>query len=203
MCSTAYVVRCATHQSSLTLLALGPFDLLSRLLYYDDAVPISSEAMRTHGLYPRMSLKSALEHPWFKDSPPVPDSMPQRKPLTNPIDTAVILKLEFFDFGPPAQIESDLDKTLRSTPFKDSVNIWTNNAWEAGSSPRGGAFNAMKAGWKMGTARRRAEKTQSQVYPPGLDSKEFWELLRSRVASPVLAMYYLAMEKMEREKVVR
>jgi hypothetical protein len=151
-----------------------------------------------------MSLKRALEHPWFQDGgPPVPDFMPQRKPLTTPLDINVINKLEFFDFGTPAQIESDLFKIIKSTPFKDSVNVCTNNALEAGSIPRGGTFNAMKVGWKMGTARRRAEKTELQGAALDLALKEFWELLRSRVASPVLAMYYLAMEKMEREKVVR
>jgi hypothetical protein len=173
-------------------------------LFSDDTAPINQELMQTHGLYPRMSLKRALEHPWFKypsskSSPSVPDYMPKRKPLTTPLDPAVIHKLEFFDFGTPAQIETDLTKIIKSTAFKDSVNIWTNNAWDAGSIPRGGTFNVMKVGWKMGTARRRAEKTRPQGYAPELESKEFYELLRSRVASPTLAMYYLAMEKLERE----
>ncbi|KAF2824564.1 hypothetical protein CC86DRAFT_468651 [Ophiobolus disseminans] len=153
---------------------------------------------------PKLSLKKAIDHPWLDArrlgfGASVPDYIPRREPLPTPISASTIQKLSLFDFSPPEHLQKILADILASPNYQDSVNVWTYNALQAGTIS-GGFRKNWKAGVKHGDAVTRAKSPKWQGPAPEFDSLDFWELLRSRIASPPLSMYYLAMEKEEKEK---
>jgi len=129
----------------------------------------------------------------------VPDYMPQRKPLDFPLDALVIHKMKWFGFGTPEYIRQELTRIANSSGYHDSVAVWMNNKWYTSS-----AVPKLRLGFRIrlayAEALKRAQSSDWEGSSPDFNSLDFYELVRSRVVSPLLAVYYLVMEQLEREK---
>jgi hypothetical protein len=178
------------------------FDLLTGLLNGDRGISSSQ----------RLSLKAALEHSWMlvDFNFHVPDYMPQRRPLTAPLDETIIRKLRLYGFGNPTQIQQELSNVVQSSAYLDAIIAWNNEKRaspppEASPPPKFGIRQSFKKGlnesWAKSRAKRSSKSEPAPVEPVTPEpTLEFYDYVHSRVASPTLAVYYLAKEKMEREK---
>jgi hypothetical protein len=177
------------------------FDLISGLLSGDTG-PIR---------FNRFGLKRALSHPWMlvNFDTPVPDHMFNRKPL-DAINESTIRKLRLFNFAEPAQLQKQLTSIIHSPAYMDAKIAWDEERAAVVTpveslAPRFGLRQSIKKGFGESWAKSRAKRS-SQLEPipsepvPVEPVVEFYELVHSRIASPELAMYNLAKEKMDREQ---
>lgn len=130
-----------------------------------------------------------------ESKPVVPVHMPERKPLVAPVDKVVLRKLSLFNFGISAPLLSDLDVLINFRTYKDAVLVLTSNVARA-KTAKVSFGELVKVGWKGSAARRNMA---GHPHVP-MDSLDFYQLLRSRLASHRLAVYYLVMEKMNRSR---
>jgi hypothetical protein len=140
---------------------------------------------------------------------PVSDCLFNRMPLHS-IDDNIIRKLRLFDFGPPSRLKEGLVNDIRSSPYLAAVRAVErpNSADVVPEEPTSslvGIRQSLKKGLGETWSKSRAKRASiPEPAPAHVTAKEpvlgFYEEQHNRIASPVLAMYNLAKEKMEREQ---
>ncbi|KAH7379605.1 hypothetical protein BKA66DRAFT_571419 [Pyrenochaeta sp. MPI-SDFR-AT-0127] len=149
--------------------------LLSRLLNPEDR--------NIRSVRQRISMTDVMNDKWMIKHKPVsryvgPDLFPTREPPSIALDSVVIERMNGLGFKSPEDIESELKK-------------WT-------TSPK---FKVAEADWR---------KEQGRIFPSfkkppegyGSPDKYYFHLRRNSLTSPMLAMYYLAQEKINEEKTI-
>jgi hypothetical protein len=140
---------------------------------------------------------------------PVADYMFNRKPLYQ-IEESIVRKLRLFGFGSPSRLKEGLTNDIQSSPYLAAV--WTFKETEptvvTPEESNSAGFNirqSLKKGfgetWSKSRAKRASvqEPAPAEVVPQDPVPK-FYEEVHARIASPVLSMYNLAKEKLEREQ---
>ncbi|KAL2818271.1 hypothetical protein BJX63DRAFT_68455 [Aspergillus granulosus] len=141
----------------------------------------------------RASLAEIMNHPWMnKGFSGAPDNhLPTREPLQLPLDSEVIEKMTGFDFGPPDYIAAQLTKIIESEDYQHAVAL---NAREqpppAQTDKKRGVFDFYK---------RRNSASKDTLSAPSAEAVQLGNDPLNAY-SPLLSVYYLVKEKLDREK---
>lgn len=141
----------------------------------------------------RASLADIMNHPWMnKGFNGAPDNhLPPREPLQLPLDPAVIEKMTGFDFGPPDYIATQLTKVIESDEYQHAVAL---NAREqsapAHNDRKRGVFDFYKR--RNSASKDTLSGSSSEAFQLGNDPLNAY--------SPLLSVYYLVREKLDRER---
>jgi protein-serine/threonine kinase len=169
-------------------------DLLSRMLVVD---PLQ-----------RASLAEVKRHPWMiKGYDKPPDSLvPFRRPITLPLDPAIIQEMSGFEFGTPEKILSDMTAILESPQYIEACKTWYRvHGYEdmpAKSVVRGHApsesvsYDRKPRHFGLDFYKRRSSLS-AQDQPP---ASQFNTLDPTNAYHPLLSIYYLVTERQERLK---
>ncbi|KAK5120553.1 hypothetical protein LTR85_006209 [Meristemomyces frigidus] len=143
----------------------------------------------------RATMHEIMNHPWMIKSFPTgaPDNyLPARKPVQLPLDPAVIDKMTGFDFGPAEVITSQLTKIIESDDYQRAVR--TAERRSAQQTPelerKRGVFDFYK--------RRNSTTSRDTLNTPSTEAVQFGND-PTNAFHPLLSVYYLAAEKIERE----
>lgn len=142
----------------------------------------------------RANLTEIMNHPWMTkgfNSPPE-NYLPHREPLQLPLDPAVIQKMTGFDFGTPEYIIQQLSKILESDDYQRAIrNAAKKNAVQTPETERKrGVFEFYKRR-NSTTSRDTLTASSNEAIPVGSDPVNAF--------SPLISIYFLVREKMERE----
>lgn len=144
----------------------------------------------------RASLSEILNHPWItKGFNAAPENyLPHREPLQLPLDSMVVNKMTGFDFGPAEYITRELTKVLQSEEYQNAVrlNAREQAAQALGNERKRGVFDFYKRR-NSTTSRDTLPNTSFEAIQSGSDPVNAF--------SPLISIYYLVREKMEREKI--
>lgn len=135
-----------------------------------------------------------MNHPWITKgfSGPLETYLPIRKPLQLPLDQAVIAKMTGFDFGDADLISSQLTKVLESEDYQRAVRLQEKRAIHPlqETDQKRGVFGFYK--------RRSSATSRDTLNPPSSEAVQFGSD-PINAFHPLVSIYYLAQEKMERE----
>lgn len=142
----------------------------------------------------RASLQEIMSHPWMtKGFNSAPENfLPMREPLSLPLDAAVVEKMQGFDFGSANYINEQLTRVVESEEYQNGIRRITRddpNQSSGGNDRKRGVFDFYK---------RRNSMSRDSL-PPA-----YQEVVRGsdplNAFSPLISIYYLAREKIERER---
>lgn len=143
----------------------------------------------------RATMHEIMNHPWMTKGfgGPPENYLPERKPITLPLDPEVIAKMTGFDFGSPEYITSQLTAVIESEEYQRAVRLQEkriNQQPADNGEPKRGVFAFYK--------RRGSTTSKDTLTTP---STEALQLGTDPINafSPFLSVYYLAREKLERE----
>lgn len=142
----------------------------------------------------RATLAEIMAHPWMtKGFNGVPDNyLPQRKPLQLPLDAGVIDKMTGFDFGAADVITAQLTKVLESEDYQRAIR----------SAERRNAHHQPEVEKKRGVfdfyKRRNSISSRDTLNTPSTEAVQVGSD-PVNAFHPLISVYYLAMEKQERE----
>ncbi|KAK5268025.1 Serine/threonine-protein kinase [Exophiala xenobiotica] len=142
----------------------------------------------------RASLQEIMNHPWMiKGFNGPPDNyLPNREPLSLPLDAEVIEKMQGFDFGSAAYITEQLTRIIESDDYQSAIRRMTkddhSHASGSGEKKRG-VFDFYK---------RRNSISREGLTAPSSEAIRGHDALNAY--SPLISIYYLAREKLERER---
>ena len=142
----------------------------------------------------RATLQEIMSHPWMTKgfNGPPDNFMPHRDPLQLPLDPVVINKMQGFDFGPANYIQEQLTRIVDSEDYQtamrravreDSVHTGV------GGDRKRGVFEFYK---------RRNSTSKEGLTAPSTEAIRAYDALNAY--SPLVSVYLLAKEKLEREK---
>jgi hypothetical protein len=143
-------------------------------------------------------LQEALDHPWMNsmNSECLSDYIPQCAPLLGPFDERILCKLTTLGFGvEPNEAQRAPSSIVNSSDYRTAVKAWTQDQERtAAANTRVGIFKSFKL---ARSEQRRAEfvKQRTSQFPGG-----FYQVLHIHSPSPLLAVYYLTKENLEREQ---
>ena len=143
----------------------------------------------------RISLADVMSHSWMvKGYPGPPETyLPHREALKLPLDSAVIEKMHGFDFGTPEHIIKDLTRVLDSDEYQLAVQMKTQELATSilVGDKKKGVFDFYKRRNSI-SSRDTLQNPSSEVLQLGQDPVNAY--------SPLISIYYLAKEKLEREQ---
>ncbi|KAJ9627655.1 Serine/threonine-protein kinase [Taxawa tesnikishii (nom. ined.)] len=145
----------------------------------------------------RASLSEILTHPWLIKGfgGPPENYLPHRTPLQLPLDPKVVEKMEGFDFGSASDIEAQLTRTIESEDYQRAVRNHerrTNLPTPEIERKRGFDFSGFYKRRNSTTSRDTLTNVSSETVQLGSDPINAY--------SPLISVYYLAKEKIEREQ---
>jgi hypothetical protein len=142
----------------------------------------------------RAGLAEIMNHPWMtKGFGGPPDNyLPQREPLQLPLDQEVVHKMHGFDFGSPEYITTALTKVLTSDDYQRAVrNAQRKHPSHIAETERKrGVFDFYK---------RRNSISRDTLTNPSNEAVQLGDD-PINAFSPLISIYYLVREKIEREK---
>lgn len=142
----------------------------------------------------RATLAEIMVHPWMtKGFNGAPDNyLLQRKPLQLPLDAGVIDKMTGFDFGAADVITAQLTKVLESEDYQRAIR----------SAERRNAHQTPEVEKKRGVfdfyKRRNSISSRDTLNTPSTEAVQVGSD-PVNAFHPLISVYYLAMEKQERE----
>lgn len=142
----------------------------------------------------RATLQEIMSHPWMTKgyNGPPENFLPQRRPIQLPLDPQVIEKMTGFDFGSAETITNQLLKIVESEDYQRAVRtLERRSAQQTPETERKrGVFDFYKRR-NSTTSRDTLNTPSSEAIQLGTDPVNAFH--------PLLSVYYLAMEKIERE----
>ncbi|KAK3672585.1 Serine/threonine-protein kinase [Recurvomyces mirabilis] len=142
----------------------------------------------------RATLQEIMSHPWMvKGFNGPPDNfLPVRKPIQLPLDHAVIDKMTGFDFGSAEYISDELHKLIASEDYQRAVRMQERrNAQQIPDQERKrGVFDFYK--------RRNSTTSRDTLNTPSMEAVQLGND-PINAFHPLISVYYLALEKQERE----
>lgn len=142
----------------------------------------------------RLTLSEIMNHPWLTkgfNSPPE-NYLPHREPLQLPLDKEVVNKMTGFDFGTSEYITAQLTNVIQSDEYQRAVRnaARRTTAQTPETEKKRGMFDFYKRRNSI-SSREQLTTSSSEEIQRGLDPVNAY--------SPLLSVYFLVKEKMERE----
>lgn len=143
----------------------------------------------------RATLQEIMSHPWMTKgfNGPPENFVPSREPLQLPLDPAVINKMQGFDFGPANYIQEQLTKIIESEDYQHAMRRAVKD-----DSLHGGLPGDRKRGM-FEFYKRRNSTSREGLTAPSTEAIRGSDPLNAY--SPLVSVYMLAREKLERERV--
>ncbi|KAF2199404.1 protein kinase kin1 [Delitschia confertaspora ATCC 74209] len=143
----------------------------------------------------RISLTEIMSHPWITkgfNNPPE-NYLPHREPLQLPLDKEVIEKMTGFDFGTPEYITDQLTNVLQSDEYQRAVRFAARKAQTQTPDPerKRGMFDFYRRRNSV-SSRETLTNPSAEAVQHGVDP--------TNAFSPLISVYYLVREKIERER---
>lgn len=145
----------------------------------------------------RATMQEVMNHPWMVKgySGPPENYLPNREPLSEPLDPEIMAAMQGFNFGSAEYIETQLHKMLDSEEYQQAVR---QHLREREAPPqqkevekkRGFGFDFYK--------RRNSATSRDTLTAPSSDTIQLANDPLNGF-SPLLSIYYLVKEKRERE----
>lgn len=144
----------------------------------------------------RATLQEIMCHPWMTKgfNGPPENFLPQREPVQLPLDPAVINKMQGFDFGTAQYIKDQLTKVIDSEEYQTAVRRSVKD-----DSLHGGMNSDRKRGMFEFYKRRNSTSREGLSSAPSTETMRGLDPLNA--FSPLISVYLLAKEKLERERV--
>ena len=145
----------------------------------------------------RAPLSEIVSHPWLTKglSGPPDNFLPLREPLQLPLDSAVIEKMTGFEFGSADFIRRSLEGMIESSDYQRAVKQASHRPSAAqpaeSDRKRGGMFDFYQ--------RRKSASSREVLATPSSDTLHLGDDPVNAYA-PLISIYYLAREKLDREK---
>ncbi|KAF2094700.1 Pkinase-domain-containing protein [Rhizodiscina lignyota] len=143
----------------------------------------------------RASLQEIMNHPWMTKGfgGPPENFLPHREPLQLPLDTAVVEKMEGFDFGSADYIMKELTRILDSEEYQRAVRAAARRSISQtpGEERKRGVFDFYKRR-NSTTSKDALSIPSSEAIALGTDPINAF--------SPLVSVYFLVREKQERER---
>ncbi|KAK4166362.1 kinase-like domain-containing protein [Cladorrhinum sp. PSN259] len=147
----------------------------------------------------RATMHEVMNHPWMLKgyNGPPENYLPQREPLSLPLDPEVITNMTGFKFGPAEYIREELTKRIKSPKYQAAVRRLEKEREQPSNTPkdaekrRGFGFDFYKRRNSV-TSRDTLTNTSSEGLPIGDDPLNAFD--------PLVSIYYLVREKLERER---
>lgn len=142
----------------------------------------------------RATLQEIMCHPWMTKgyNGPPENFLPQRDPVQLPLDSAIVNKMQGFDFGPAKYIEDQITRIVESDDYQSAVRRLARD-----ESLSGGAVGDRKRGM-FEFYKRRNSTSREGLSAPSMEAIRGYDPLNAY--SPLLSVYLLAKEKLERER---
>ena len=145
----------------------------------------------------RATMQEVLTHPWMvKGFNGPPDNyLPNREPLTAPLEPEVILAMQGFNFGTPESINAQLTKIIESEEYQRAIKLYQREkdlpppAKDA-EKRRPFGFDFYKRR-NSGNSRDTLSAPSSEALSIGNDPMNAF--------SPLVSIYYLVKEKQDRD----
>ncbi|KAF2862860.1 Pkinase-domain-containing protein, partial [Piedraia hortae CBS 480.64] len=143
----------------------------------------------------RATMHEILNHPWMNKgyNGPPDNHLPHRAPLQLPLDPAVIDKMTGFDFGSAEFITAQLTKTIESEDYQRAVRALEKKGAQTlapEQDRKRGVFDFYK--------RRNSTNSRDTFNTPSSEAVQLGSD-PTMAYNPLISVYYLAREKMERE----
>jgi hypothetical protein len=143
----------------------------------------------------RLTLSEIMSHPWLTKgfgSPPE-NYLPNREPVQLPLDKEIIEKMQGFDFGTTEYITTQLTNVIQSEEYQRAVRVAARRATAQTpeTEKKRGMFDFYKRRNSIGS-REQLTASSSEDIQRGLDPVNAY--------SPLLSVYFLVKEKMDRER---
>jgi hypothetical protein len=143
----------------------------------------------------RLTLSEIMTHPWIVkgfNSPPE-NYLPNREPVQLPLDKDVIEKMNGFDFGTTEYITTQLTNVIQSEEYQRAVKVAARRttAQTPDTDKKRGMFDFYKRRNSIGS-REQLAASSSEDIQRGLDPVNAY--------SPLLSVYFLVKEKLDRER---
>ena len=142
----------------------------------------------------RATLQEIMTHPWMTKgfNGPPENYLPERRPLTLPLDPAAIKKMQGFDFGESELITSQLTKIVESDEYQRAIRMQERRAQVAPQE------NDQKRGVFSFYKRRSSTTSRDTLNTPSTEAIQLGSDPLNAF-HPLISVYYLAMEKNERD----
>ncbi|KAI0506053.1 hypothetical protein F5B22DRAFT_482047 [Xylaria bambusicola] len=149
----------------------------------------------------RATMFEVMNHPWLTKGYGCPPEnyLPQREPLTLPLDSEVINAMTGFNFGSPEAIKSQLSRLIESEDYKRAVQLLQKEK-EVPPAPkdpekkRGFGFDFYK--------RRNSTSSRDNLTAPSSEALQVGSDPLNAF-SPLVSIYYLVKEKQDRDRIDR
>ncbi|KAJ4367332.1 Serine/threonine-protein kinase [Neocucurbitaria cava] len=143
----------------------------------------------------RLTLSEIMSHPWLTkgfNSPPE-NYLPHREPVQLPLDKEIVEKMTGFDFGSAEYITSQLTNVIQSEEYQRAVRAAARRttAQTPETEKKRGMFDFYKRRNSI-SSREQLTASSSEEIQRGLDPVNAY--------SPLLSVYFLVKEKMDRER---
>jgi hypothetical protein len=142
----------------------------------------------------RATLQEIMTHPWMVKgfNGPPETYLPYRKPLHLPLDPAVIEKMTGFDFGDAETITGQLTKVLESEDYQRAIRLSERRSMlpPQDTDQKRTVFGFYKRR-SSATSRDTLSAPSNEAIQLGSDPTNAYH--------PLISIYYLAQEKIERE----
>lgn len=145
----------------------------------------------------RATLSEIMCHPWMTKgfNGPPENFVPQREPIQLPLDPSVINKMQGFDFGPASYIQEQLTRIVDSEEYQSAVRRTAREDSMQGTPSadrKRGVFEFYKRRNSTSREGLLGRDAPSMENVRGLDPLNAY--------SPLVSVYLLAKEKIERER---
>ncbi|KXX74980.1 Protein kinase kin1 [Madurella mycetomatis] len=147
----------------------------------------------------RATMHEVMNHPWMLKgyNGPPENFLPHREPLSLPLDPEVITHMTGFKFGPPDFIREELTKKIKSPKYQAAIRRLEKERELPQPMPkdaekrRGFGFDFYKRRNSI-TSKETLTNSSSDGLPVGDDPLNAFD--------PMISIYYLVREKLERER---
>ncbi|KAF2223174.1 hypothetical protein BDZ85DRAFT_263112 [Elsinoe ampelina] len=142
----------------------------------------------------RATMSEIMNHPWMtKGFGGPPDNfLPPRRPLTLPLERSIIRKMDGFDFGSALNVEEQLSKIVDGEEYQRAIRNFEKkqNMPTPEVERKRGVFDFYKR--RNSLSRDTLNSSSSEAVQWGQDPVNAFH--------PLVSVYFLAREKMERER---